>query len=89
MFTYRPLLGAFAAIALMSTPALADRDPTPEERTMIEAKLQELGFTAWDDIEFDEDDNYWEIDEARAADGREYDLVLDPQTLEILTQRED
>ncbi len=65
-----------AVLLVPVTSALADRDPTPEERTRIEAVLRAEGFTAWDDIEF-EDDGHWEVDDAVGPDGREYDLHLD------------
>ncbi len=66
------VVGTIIAI-FTGTPALADRDPTPEERIQVEAALQYLGFTSYDDIDFDED-GYWEIEDARDADGQEYDL---------------
>ena len=50
---------AAAAVVLGSVPAsLADTEPTPDERAFIESMLFAEGFTAWDDIEFD-DDGYW------------------------------
>jgi hypothetical protein len=69
---------ALSATVLLApvTPALADRDPTAEERTRIEAVLREEGFTAWEDIEL-EDEGHWEVDDAVGSDGREYDLHLD------------
>ena len=70
-------------VIFTGTPALADRDPTPEERFQVEAELQYLGFTSWDDIDFDED-GYWEIEDARGADGHEYDLRLSAETFEVL-----
>lgn len=69
------VLSTTVALAAMA-PALADRDPTPEERTRIEAVLREEGFTRWEDIEL-EDEGHWEVDDAVGADGREYDLHLD------------
>ncbi len=62
--------------AIIATPALADDDrpPTAEERTKIEAALKAEGFTAWKEIEFD--DNRWEIDDASHADGKVYDVYL-------------
>jgi hypothetical protein len=71
----------FAALALglgaiIATPAFADDDrpPTAEERTKIEAALKAEGFTAWKEIEFD--DNRWEIDNATHTDGKVYDVYL-------------
>lgn len=80
--------GVALALAFGAGPALADRDPTDAERAEIESVLRGLGFTEWDDIEFD-DDGYWEVDDAVAADGREYDLRLAPETYEVLRQEED
>lgn len=76
---------ALASVAVM--PALADRKPTLEERSRIETKLKELGYTSWDEIEFDDKRNAWEVDDARMADGRDYDLKLNPQTLDIISRK--
>jgi hypothetical protein len=83
----RATLIAAVAAATLAGPALADRAPTPEERTAIEAKLTALGFVAWDEIELD--DGTWEVDDARTADGQEYDLDLAPGTLEVIRQDPD
>ena len=60
--------------------AWADRAPTQEERTAIEAVLRGAGFTSWGQIEFDDDvdpgDQLWEVSDAVGADGRAYDLKL-------------
>lgn len=78
--------GVIALVASLSvlplSGALADRAPTAEERNAIEAALRAEGFTAWEEIEFDDDDHdaddrLWEVDDARGADGVEYDLKLD------------
>ncbi len=83
------LLTLAAAAALLASPALADRAPTPEERAAIEAKLKAEGFTRWESIELEDDESVWEVDDAVAADGREYDLDLEPGTLEILKRDPD
>ena len=70
-------------VIFAGTPALADRDPTREERIHVEEELLYLGFTSWDDIDFDED-GYWEVEDARGADGLEYDLLLASETFEVL-----
>lgn len=72
---------ASAALAL-AAPADDDRPPTSQERAAIEAKLRAEGFVRWDDIELD--DGLWEVDDARRADGREYDLKLRPGSLEVV-----
>lgn len=68
------LVVSTALASLAVTPALADRKPTLEVRSRIETKLKELGYTSWDEIEFDDERNAWEVDDARTADGRDYDL---------------
>lgn len=77
------LVLAALLLAPLATPALADhRAPTPEERGRIEAVLAQEGFTSWGEIELD-DGKVWEVDDAIHSDGREYDLELDINTLEI------
>lgn len=85
----RLVLGAFIATFAATGIALADRKPTLEERARIETKLKELGYTSWDEIEFDEKRNQWEIDDARAADGKDYDLKLNPQSLDAVSRKLD
>ncbi len=74
---------AFAGSAL----ATDDRMPTSAELAKITASLQAAGYTSWEEIEFD--DGRWEVDDAIAADGKEYDLKLDPQNFEIVSTRLD
>jgi hypothetical protein len=66
---------ALAVMAAPMTAASAGRAPTPDERAGIEAALRAAGFARWSDIE--RDDGQWEVDDAVAADGAEYDLKLD------------
>lgn len=42
-----------------------------------------------DEIEFEEERTAWEVDDARMADGRDYDLKLNPQTLDIVSRKLD
>jgi hypothetical protein len=76
-----------AALLLSAEQALADRAPTPEERSRIEAVLRAQGFTRWGEIELD--DGAWEVDDSRGSDGREYDLKLDRGTLAIMEREAD
>lgn len=78
---------AFAALLLAPFAAEA-RDPSPEMRVRIETALREQGYTAWDDIDVRRDGRI-EVDDARGADGKEYDLKLDPQTLRVVEREED
>jgi len=81
------LLGLFlAAGTLLPGQALADRAPSPQERSRIETVLRNEGFTRWGKIELDDEDEVWEIDDAHASDGHRYDLRLQPDTLEIITR---
>ncbi len=80
----RWIWGLIVAVAALQ-PALADRAPTSEERTRIEATLKAEGFQKWEEIELD--DGKWEIDEAVAADGRKYDLEVDPNTYAVVTRK--
>ncbi len=84
----RSLTAAAVVIgAMLAVPAYADRPPTPEERTKIESVLRANGFDRWDEMEFD--DGVWEVDDAVAADGRKYDLKLDPKTFAIVEKKLD
>ena len=78
-----------AAGVLSFGQALADRPPSPEERSRIETMLRNEGFSNWGKIELDEDDDVWEIDGAHASDGRRYDLWLHPDTLAIIGREPD
>ena len=75
--------------ALAAAPALADRVPSDAERAAIERTLRANGFQSWEEIELDDDGPRWEVDDARAADGRRYDLKIDPTTYRIVRRQED
>ena len=75
-----------AAGMLLPGQVLADRGPSPEERSRIETMLRNEGFTRWGKIELDDEEDVWEIDDAHASDGHRYDLRLHPDTLAILTR---
>jgi hypothetical protein len=66
-------LSAMAAAAF-ATAASADRKPTPGERAHVSGILSANGFTAWKKIELD--DGKWEVDDARHANGRVYDVDI-------------
>lgn len=71
----RTLAPAFAlAIGLGAGAALADRPVTDQERSQLEAAIKAAGCTGGS-MEFD--DGKFEVDDARCADGREYDLDFD------------
>ena len=87
MSTIRQIvLGLLLAAGVAPGQVLADRAPTPQERSRIETVLRSQGFTRWGKIELDDEEHTWEIDGARASDGHRYELRLHPETLEIITR---
>jgi uncharacterized membrane protein YkoI len=75
------VLGAVVA-AIVAFPAQADEEEAPEDRARIAEALRAAGYESFEDVELD--DGVWEVDDAVGSDGREYDLDLDPETLEII-----
>ena len=75
-------LSLMIAASLASPAALELRDPNPRERARVEQVLRQAGFVRWDDIELD--DGLWEVDDARARNGGEYDLKIDPRSMRIV-----
>lgn len=66
---------AFAlALSLTAGSALADRPVTDQERAQLVAALQAQGCSGGK-MEFD--DGKFEVDDARCADGKKYDLDFD------------
>jgi uncharacterized membrane protein YkoI len=84
-------VGRMIAVLILAnigvTEAQADRLPSAEERTSIEAALKQIGFKSWKEIELD--DGLWEVEDAVHADGRKYELKLDPKTLTVVKQELD
>ncbi len=70
----RRLLTAFAVTAITATAAFADRPVTEEERAQLVAALSAHGCSGGE-MEFD--DGKFEVDDARCADGREWDFEFD------------
>lgn len=48
----------------------------------VKHALHAMGVVSWDEIEWD--DGMWEVDDARRADGSQYDLKLHPHTLKVV-----
>lgn len=71
-------LTGVVGVTLLSAivPALADRPVTAEERAKLEAAMKAQGCTGGE-MEYDEDDRQFEVDDAVCADGRKYDLKFD------------
>ena len=73
-----------AAGMLAPGQVLADRLPSPEERSSIETLLRDAGFQQWGKIELNEDDDFWDVEDAYASDGTKYELKLNLETLTII-----
>jgi hypothetical protein len=84
-----PSLVLAAAGMLVPGQVLADRLPSPEERSSIETLLRDAGFQQWGKIELDDDDDFWDVEDAYATDGSKYDLKLNLETLTIIKGRAD
>ena len=76
---------ALALSLALTGSAFADRAPTPEELTKIEAVLKQEGFTKWKKIEVEDDEA--EVDDAIDASGKQFDLDLDPKTFAITKRK--
>ena len=92
----RPVVfaAAVSALTLIALPASAkDRPPTAQEKAAIEKVLRAQGFVSWEEIELDDDrparPPVWDVDDARAKDGKAFDLKLEPGTLKVLRRTAD
>ena len=81
------LVLATIVAAMLALPVHADEEAGPEDRARIAEALRAAGYESFEEVEFD--DGVWEVDDAVGSDGREYDLELDPDTLEIIRVEED
>ena len=82
----RTLASAVLVLTLASYgAALADEKLPADQQTKVEEMLRKEGFTKWDEIELD--DGMIEVDDATDANGKQFDLKLDPKTLEIVKRK--
>ena len=72
---------ALALVTIFTGAALADEKLPADQLTKVEAMLKQEGFTKWKKIEME--DGMIEVDDAIDANGKEFDLKLDPTSLEI------
>jgi len=77
-------VGLAAGSALLAAPSAPDRPPSVEERAALERVLRTNGYVSWEEIKLDDDGPRWEVDDARAKDGRRFDIKIDPNTLRII-----
>ncbi len=82
---FRPLAAALVGLALLTGPTLADEKLPPDQQAKVEDILKKEGFAKWDEIELD--DGMIEVDDAVDANGKQFDLKLDPKTLEIVKRK--
>ncbi len=74
------------ALALSgASPAFADQRLPADQQAKVEDVLKREGFTKWKEIELD--DGLIEVDDAIDANGKKFDLKLDPQTLAITKRK--
>lgn len=73
-----------AALAVAMPAFAADRAPDAKETAALKQRMAALGYVSWEEIELDSDGPYWDIDDARKADGKRYDVRLAPGTLKVL-----
>jgi hypothetical protein len=67
---------AVSVAALAGAAAADDRRATAAERANVAGILKANGFTSWQKVEFDRDDRKFEVDNARHANGRVYDVDI-------------
>ncbi|WP_310351386.1 PepSY domain-containing protein [Methylobacterium sp. BE186] len=72
---------ACALSMTLAAGAMADEKLSPDQQTKVEAMLKQQGFTKWKKIEME--NGMIEVDDAIDANGKEFDLKLDPTSLEI------
>ncbi|MCJ2071627.1 PepSY domain-containing protein [Methylobacterium sp. J-030] len=76
---------ALTILVGLSIAARADEKLPPDQQAKVEAMLKQEGFTQWKEIEFD--DGVIEVDDAIDANGKTFDLKLDPKTLAIVKRK--
>jgi hypothetical protein len=83
------LLASLVFTALFATSTLAkDRPITDDERTKLAAAIAEQGCSGGK-MEFDTDDNEFEVGDAKCNDGHKYDLTFDSSFKLIKKEMED
>lgn len=81
-------IGAAALIGI-SAPAFADRGATATEIEKIVPMLKAAGYVSWEEIELDDDGPYFEVDDARKADGSKWDVKLSTTDFQIVREKKD
>ena len=76
----RTFVIAVALLAIAAIPAKADRSVTDAERAKLIPAVEAQGCTGGK-MEWDDDDQEFEVEDAVCADGRKYDLNFDANYL--------
>ena len=76
---------ALTLVTGLTATARADEKLPPDQQAKVEDILKKEGFTKWKEIELD--DGMIEVDDAIDANGKQFDLKLDPKTLEIVKRK--
>ena len=82
---HTPFLAALALGLSLTAGARADEKLPADQQAKVEAMLKQEGFTKWKEIELD--DGMIEVDDAIDANGKQFDLKLDPKTLAIVKRK--
>ena len=85
MFLKLPATLALATVVSGAYPALADQKLPGDQQAKVEEFLKREGFTKWKEIELD--DGMVEVDDAIDANGKQFDLRLDPQSFAITKRK--
>ncbi|MGE4047726.1 MAG: PepSY domain-containing protein [Acetobacteraceae bacterium] len=74
-----------AAVMVRPAPASADVDePSAEEMQRIEKALKRSGFKTWGDVESEDNGRLWKVEDALAADGNTYTILLSAGNVRVL-----
>ena len=71
-------LTALTLLVLVTTPAMADRQVTEDERARLTQAVADQGCSGGK-MAYDEKDREFDVDDATCSDGKRYDLEFDEQ----------
>lgn len=74
---------AFVILAALPGAALADRDATAQETARVVSALKALGYTSVSDVDV-VGDRF--VVDARSPKGQDVDVILDKETLRIISE---
>jgi hypothetical protein len=74
---------AIAAVGVaMTAPAFARHDEMQDDPAVVTERLNHMGFMGWHRLKWDH--GFWKVDDARRANGYDYDLELEAGTLDLV-----